>query len=97
MLCCHKKVDAGGQRDQRWELGDRAVMSALTELLFEVKLYCDQIYGMLVQEMENISGSKARSVARTTSIEMETSDASTVWDACNSRVAGVALHLSEAL
>ena len=53
-------------------------MSALTELLFEVKLYCDQIYGMLVQEMENISGSKARSVARTTSIEMETSDASTV-------------------
>ena len=29
----------------------------------EVKLYWDTTYGMLVQEMENISGSKARSVA----------------------------------
>ena len=62
-----------------------------------VKLYWDKIYGMLVQEKENISGSKARSVATTTSIEIETSDAATVWDACYSRVAGVALHLSEAL
>ena len=44
----------------------------------EVKLYWDKIYGMLVQEMESISGSKARSVARTASIEIVTSDASTV-------------------
>ena len=44
----------------------------------EVKLYWDKIYGMLVQEMENISGSKARSVARTASIEIEISDASTM-------------------
>ena len=50
----------------------------------EVKLYWDKLYGMLVQEMENISGSKARSVARTASIEIETSDTSTVWDACYS-------------
>ena len=33
---------------------------------------------MMVQEIENISGSKARSVARTATIEIETSDASTV-------------------
>ena len=52
---------------------------------------------MLVQEMENMSGSNARSVPRTASIEIETSDASTVWDAWYSRVAGVALHLAEAL
>ena len=43
-----------------------------------VKLYWDKIYGMLVQEKENISGSRARSVATTTSIEIETSDAATV-------------------
>ena len=54
---------------------------------------------MLALEMENISGSKARSVARMASIEIETSDASTVSDSCYSsrRVAGVALHVSEAL
>ena len=45
---------------------------------FDIKLYWDTIYGMLVQEMENISGSKARSVARTASFEIEISDASTV-------------------
>ena len=44
----------------------------------EVRLYWDKVHGMLVQEMQNISGSKARSVARTASIEIETSDASTV-------------------
>ena len=43
----------------------------------EVKLYWDKIYGMLVQEMENISGPKARRV-RTASIEIENSDASTM-------------------
>ena len=44
----------------------------------EVKLYWDKTYGMLVEEMESVSGSKARSVARTASTEIETSDASTV-------------------
>ena len=42
---------------------------------------------MLVQEMEHFSGSKARSVARTASIEIETSAASAVRDACCSIVA----------
>ena len=37
----------------------------------EVKLYWDKIYGMLVQEMENISGSKTRSLARTASIKLK--------------------------
>ena len=63
----------------------------------EVKLHWDNIYGMLVQEMGSISVLKARSVARTVSIEIENSDASTMWDTCYSRVAGVALHLSDAL
>ena len=45
---------------------------------FDIKLYWDTIYGMLVQEMENISGSKARSVARAKATEIETLDASTV-------------------
>ena len=44
---------------------------------------------MFVQEMEHFSESKARSVARTASIEIETSAASAVRDACCSIVAGV--------
>ena len=44
----------------------------------EVKLCWDEIYDVLVQEMESISGSKARSVPRTGSIEIESSDASAV-------------------
>ena len=53
---------------------------------------------MLVQEMEHFSVSKARSVARTASIETETSAASVVPDACCNIVAGVpkVLHLSAA-
>ena len=44
---------------------------------------------MLVQEMEHFSASKARSVARTASIEIETSAAPAVRDACCSIVSGV--------
>ena len=43
---------------------------------------------LLMQEMEHFSASKARSVARTASIEVETSAASAVRDACCSIVAG---------
>ena len=74
-----------------------AASAGLEDNNLEVKFYRDKTYGMLVLGMENISGSNTRSVARTASIEIETSDASTVWDACYSRVAGVTLHLSEAL
>ena len=51
---------------------------------------------MLVQEMGRFSVSKARSVARAASIEIEPSAASAVRDACCSMVAGrgIALHLS---
>ena len=50
---------------------------------------------MLVQEMEHFSASKARinSVVRTAPIEIETSAASAVRDACSR---GMALHLSAA-
>ena len=44
--------------------------------------------------MEHFSATKAHSVARTASIEIETSAASAVRDACCSR--GIALHLSAA-
>ena len=44
---------------------------------------------MLVQEMEHFSASKARGVARTASIEIETSAASAVQNACCSIVARV--------
>ena len=43
----------------------------------------------MVQEMEHFSASKGRSVARTALIEIETSAASAVRDACCSIVAGV--------
>ena len=43
----------------------------------------------MVQEMEHFSASKARSVARTASIEIETSAVSAVRDECCSIVAGV--------
>ena len=55
----------------------------------EVKLYDTVIKLMLVQEMEHSSASKAHSVARTASIEIETSAASAVRDACCSIVAAV--------
>ena len=55
----------------------------------EVKLYDTGIKYMLVQEMEDFSASKAHSVARTASIEIEISTASAVRDACCSIVAGV--------
>ena len=55
---------------------------------------------MLVQEMQHFSASKARSVARTASIETETSAASAVRDACCSIIVhssrGIALLLSAA-
>ena len=52
----------------------------------EAKQYDTGIKQMLVQEMEYFSASKARSVARTASIEIATSAASAVRDACCSIV-----------
>ena len=53
----------------------------------EVKLY-DTAINIGARD-GTFSASKARSVARTASIEIETSDASAVRDACCSIVAGV--------
>ena len=50
----------------------------------EVKLYWDETYGMLVKEMESITGSKARSVAKTASIGLKTQTP----QLCETRVTG---------